>query len=173
MRPFPQNALTQNEGEFVRLLQLMKFSTSMLEIGSRYGASLMWFAANMMAGSRVVSIDIMQCPDVKEHITGDWLREVCQELSGKHDVHLLEGNSHDSEIVERARSLGPYDFIFIDGDHSAEGVRADWENYGHMGKVVAFHDIALPDVAPLWMEIIKKRRTVDFIQVYGIGVVLP
>jgi hypothetical protein len=29
----------------------------------------------------------------------------------------------------------------IDGDHSYEGVRQDWLDYGPLGKMVAFHDI--------------------------------
>ena len=35
---------------------------------------------------------------------------------------------------------GPYDFIFIDGDHRYEPVKVDWENYAPLGGVVAFHD---------------------------------
>ena len=39
------------------------------------------------------------------------------------------------------RQHGPYDLVFIDGDHSPAGVRADWQNYGPMARLVAFHDI--------------------------------
>ena len=50
--------------------------------------------------------------------------------------------------VERSQDLGrrwdrPVDFVFIDGDHSPEGVREDWEVWSpHVppGGVVAFHD---------------------------------
>ena len=46
----------------------------------------------------------------------------------------------------------PIDFLFIDGDHSYDAVRRDWEDWsGHVtpGGHVAFHD-ALPEAA--WMD---------------------
>lgn len=173
--PIPQNAefFSQDNREFLPLLQLMKGSRSILEIGSRYGASLFNFAANMPDGSRVVSVDLGRCPDVKEHETGIWWRDICAHIAGWHDMHLIQGDSHSEEVIKQITDLGPYDFIFIDGDHSSEGVREDWENFGHLGKYVGFHDIGLPDVFPLWCEIKKARRTVEFFYTYGIGVVLP
>ncbi len=36
----------------------------------------------------------------------------------------------------------PFDFCFIDADHSYDGMMRDWENVGRYAKkVVAFHDI--------------------------------
>ncbi|MGH9467964.1 MAG: class I SAM-dependent methyltransferase, partial [Terriglobales bacterium] len=62
-------------------------------------------------------------------------------------LHLVRGDSHLPQIRERvARALGgePLDLVFIDGDHSYAGVKADYEMYSPMvraGGVVAFHDI--------------------------------
>lgn len=173
--PIPNRSdfLSQDGREFVPLLQLMKGSRSILEIGSRYGASLFNFVANMPDGSRVVSVDLGRCPDVKDHETGIWWKDICAHIANWHDMHIIQGDSHSKEVIEQVTALGPYDFIFIDGDHSSEGVRADWENYGPLGKYVGFHDICLPNVFPLWCEIKQTRRTVEFAHVYGIGVVLP
>jgi predicted O-methyltransferase YrrM len=58
-------------------------------------------------------------------------------------LHLVQGRSQAPEVVEQAAALGPYDFIFIDADHTYESVSADWENYRPMlapGGVFAFHD---------------------------------
>ncbi len=48
-----------------------------------------------------------------------------------------------SQDVGRTWSAGPVDLVFIDGDHSSEGCREDWEVWhGHVirGGAVAFHD---------------------------------
>ncbi|MEL6795264.1 MAG: class I SAM-dependent methyltransferase, partial [Planctomycetota bacterium] len=48
------------------------------------------------------------------------------------DVTIIEGFSNDESIREQAEQSGPYHIIVIDGDHSAEGVRGDFEGYAHM-----------------------------------------
>lgn len=48
------------------------------------------------------------------------------------DYSVLEGFSHEDAIREAADDAGPYHIIIIDGDHSAEGVRVDYEGYADM-----------------------------------------
>jgi predicted O-methyltransferase YrrM len=48
-----------------------------------------------------------------------------------------------SQDVGRRWSAGPVDLVFIDGDHSPEGCREDWDVWHHHvspGGAVAFHD---------------------------------
>ncbi|MDX1504015.1 MAG: class I SAM-dependent methyltransferase [Thermoanaerobaculia bacterium] len=61
-------------------------------------------------------------------------------------LHLLQGDSGSAEMIARVRELLPdgVDFLFIDGDHSYEGVRRDFEAYRGLvrpGGLIAFHDI--------------------------------
>jgi len=59
----------------------------------------------------------------------------------------MHGDSQTTEQRARLqRVLGgrPIDFLFIDGDHGYDGVRADYELYAPLvrpGGIVAFHDI--------------------------------
>ncbi len=75
------------------------------------------------------------------------------------------------------------DLLFVDGDHSYTGVRADFEVYAPFvrpGGVVAFHDIAvqpLPnEVARFWDEIKPRYRHKEILHsrakdAMGIGVI--
>jgi len=148
--------------ELEKLLSWCEGANSILEIGSRYGFVLMDLARRSNA-KRVVSVDL---PNV-----GDWgndseetLKNNIQALKEEgRDAHLFLGDSKDPDIIQKVKSLGPYDFIFIDGDHRYEGVCGDWRNYGLMGDAVVFHDIVQPkpgerqslEVWRLW-EIIKQ-----------------
>jgi len=51
--------------------------------------------------------------------------------------------------VRQAAGYGPFDFVFVDGGHDYETVQNDYEKYWPLvrpGGVMAFHDIAYPDV---------------------------
>ena len=77
------------------------------------------------------------------------------------------------------------DFLFIDGDHTYEGVRKDFEMYGKLvvkGGVIAFHDIvpgppeSVGGVPKFWNEIKHSFNYVEFVKDwkqggYGIGVI--
>jgi hypothetical protein len=60
---------------------------------------------------------------------------------------VILGDSHDPATMEQlvAHLDGePIDMLFIDGDHTYEGVKADYELYGPLvreGGLVGFHDI--------------------------------
>jgi len=64
------------------------------------------------------------------------------------NLMYIRGDSHSLEIIEmvgkNCRS-DKVDFLFIDGDHSFQGVKEDWIAYSPLvrkGGVVVFHDVA-------------------------------
>ena len=71
------------------------------------------------------------------------------------------------------------DFLFIDADHTAQGVRADYRLYSPLvrkGGMIAFHDIGitLPEygVRAVWQELKEQHQTRDILGTpiaYGIG----
>ena len=146
----------QNKDELAWMLRHIAGKRSLLEVGSSFGGTLKRMASVMTKGSRIVSVDFPfdKTPPCLNPI--DSLKDTCKKLGWLGaDVHLLIGDSHNAEVVEEVRKLGPYDFGFIDGDHSYEGVKADWENYGPMCTVVGFHDIGGPvaDCKRFWEEL--------------------
>ena len=160
----------QDEKEFEFLLSFVK-GKSLLEIGSRYGESLKRQARKLPVGSRIVSLDLGQDPYSPYVDTQSYRTKACKELSEEYEVHMLTGDSHDPGIVETVRKLSPFDFIFIDGDHSLSGVTKDWTDYGPMGKTVAFHDInGNNEMRDFWRDIPGNKK--DCINsTMGIGIV--
>jgi len=81
--------------------------------------------------------------------------------------------------AEFAKDIPNADLVFVDGDHSYKGVKADYEAYKGKCKYIAFHDIlGLRDcegVKKFWLELtaITKYQFVDQNRNYasGIGVV--
>lgn len=56
---------------------------------------------------------------------------------------LICGDSTSQEVIQQAKNLGPFDCVFIDGNHSYEYVKLDLENYTPLvkqGGIVSLHD---------------------------------
>lgn len=145
----------QDPAELARLVEIVAAEgcRSLLEIGSKFGGSLDAIARAMPRGSKVVSIDLPNgtkaWKDSKPALEG----VVAGLKRDGYDAHLIWGSSTEYSVVMQASALGPYDVVFIDGDHRMDGVTRDWANYNPMArKLVAFHDIAWRR-APSWVGV--------------------
>jgi len=97
-------------------------------------------------------------------------------------LHIIRGNSQTEETAQLTKSYlkgHDADFLFIDADHTAPGVRADYRLYSPLvrkGGIIAFHDIAITNpeygVRGLWAELKEQHQTRDILaqpRAYGIG----
>lgn len=132
---------SQRPAEFLSLVEEVSAlrPARILEIGTYHGGTLLVWS--QLASEQVVSCDIR----VRDH-----MRLVFERFAPPGSgcaVRILEGDSHAAafrESVERELG-GPVDFLFIDGDHTEQGVRLDFEMYRSLvrpGGLIAFHDIA-------------------------------
>lgn len=177
----------QKQSELDQLVEIAKGCRSYLEIGAKHGITTNQIARAMPWGSTVTVVDwpgkVWGAEDTEPE-----LKRVLDDLHRDgYAATLFLGDSQHADIISRVCNLGPFDLILIDADHRYEGVKADWEAYGPMGKAVAFHDIAAvmtPDDSPhvekmqvgrLWNEIKGSFRHAEFIDPkgtqMGIGVV--
>jgi cephalosporin hydroxylase len=138
----------QNMNEFTNLWDFVvgRGSTRILEIGALFGGTL-WYWSQVPGLELLVSVDLPVGPE-REDIYDDiqTSRTLWADWFPETEFHDIQGNSHDKATVKQVESIigkGLFDFAFIDGDHSYEGVKRDFELYKHLvkpGGIIAFHD---------------------------------
>ncbi len=96
-------------------------------------------------------------------------------------IQLKLADSHQPESLAKVKEhFGDQqiDFAFIDGDHTYEGVKADFNDYGPLvrpGGIIAFHDILYRSKQPsirvdmLWKELKEQYGCTEFIGPKGSG----
>lgn len=157
----------QDEREFLDWLVLVGGCHSLLEIGCRYGETSRRMAWAMPPGSRLVCVDLGCNPPIppEEDFLGEARRRLATVPAGQCQTTLLVGNSHDEAMRQQIAQYGPFDAVFIDGDHSYAGVVRDWEWYGPLAPMVAFHDVLREkDQGPwrLWQALRLQYPHVEF-----------
>jgi predicted O-methyltransferase YrrM len=145
---------------------------AVLEIGTQAGGTLYCWCKLADPAARIVSVDLPG-----GEYGGGYTPERAEEMrllfpSNGQALHLIQADSHSPDTLAQVRSLvGSLDFLFIDGDHTYEGVKRDFEMYAPLvrpGGVIALHDIcesASPDskVDVLWREIKERYRHQEFV----------
>jgi predicted O-methyltransferase YrrM len=189
----------QMRWEFRQLLQEVDQiqPRAMLEIGTANGGSLFALAQLCAPDAHIISVDLPHGQFGGGY--PKWKLPLYESFTKPGQrLDLLRGDSHDASVVEHVRSLlggRSLDLLFIDGDHSYDGVRRDFDSYQPLvrpGGLIAFHDIspARPehaaihaasaeqggDVPLFWSEVKVDRDAQEFMDrdrggTMGIGVI--
>jgi cephalosporin hydroxylase len=173
-----QRGALQKLRELAPLIALLRRRAPrvVVEIGTARGGTFYAWCQVAAPTALLVSIDLPDGPFGGERAATDSsaLRRYGQ--PGQ-QLQFIRGDSHD--LATRTRLLEilggkEIDFLMIDGDHTYEGVRQDFEIYAPLvgdGRPVAFHDIlphtedSLSQVDRFWNEIRSRYRHVEFTDV--------
>ena len=179
----------QLRSEILGLTQLIESQRprTVLEIGTARGGTLFLFSRCAAMNATIISVDLPRGPFGGGYAA--WREGFYRSfIRPGQTLHLVRADSHSRSTVEKVLSaLGEQrlDFLFIDGDHSYQGVKSDFLTYSPLvasGGCVAFHDIVRSqpaqggEVASFWEEIRRSFRTTEVVEssnqgAYGIGVI--
>lgn len=178
----------QVESEIRAFLETVKGRAiqTVLEIGTAHGGNLFLLTKIASSNAKIVSIDLPN----GDYGGGYFARKQAiyhKFATGSQKMFLIRDDSHKESTVGRVQEIiqdGKIDLLFIDADHSYEGVKSDFEMYSPLvkkGGLIAFHDIANdPDatygVNKFWNEIKNNYPHKEIIDNpsrigYGIGVI--
>ncbi len=158
-----------------------------LEIGTSHGGTLYLLSRLASSDASIISVDLrggthgggysrLRTPIYKSF------------ARGRQRIHLINGNSHEDSTLTKVRHIlngRDVDFLFIDGDHTYDGVKADFDMYSGLvrnGGIVAFHDIVEHIVDPsvkvstFWNEVKSNYEHDEIVKDWkqgwgGIGVI--
>jgi len=89
-------------------------------------------------------------------------------LYNQNKEHFIYGDSADVNVISQAANYGRFDAVFIDGNHSYEYVKSDYQHYSpfvKQGGIVAFHDACLDAERYGTPKVISElQREVTFIK---------
>lgn len=157
-----------------------------LEIGTARGGTLFLFTRAADPKAKIISIDLPGgafgggYPVWKIPLYRSFSRD-------EQKIYLIRRDSHNPQTLEEVKrilGLEKIDLLFIDGDHTYEGVKKDFEMYSPLvrkGGIIAFHDIVPhpPEtrclVSKFWNEVKHSYSFLEIVRDWsqkwaGIGV---
>lgn len=131
---------------------------TVLEIGSLYGGTLYVWTRYLAPDNMIISVD-------KDHRGREQFFETFVSVTGA-EMKLIEGSSYAEQTLQNVRQVldEPIDFLYIDGDHSYDGVKRDFEAYSQFladDGIVALHDVENEEtgVPTFWAELEAEYDT--------------
>ena len=156
----------QVEAEFKELLNFFveRAPNVIMEIGTMQGGTLFCFSKLAADDALIISIDLPKAKYGGGY--PKWKVPVYQSFKKTDQtMFLLREDSHQDSTLEKLKNIlngRLIDFLLIDGDHSYEGVKKDFEMYSPLvrkGGIIALHDIAVHppeancNVSEFWAQI--------------------
>lgn len=155
----------------VEYLQIDRY----LEIGVHNGASMSYVIFNQKKSIDCYGIDLFESTFghyKKDHITYNQSMENITKNNNSHSlITLIKGNSYDDKTFKNIQNIlndKTIDLLFIDGDHSYQGIMSDFNKYTSFLRPGGY--VVLDDYHRLWPDIVKFVDTnIDYTVYKKIG----
>jgi len=166
----------QVKKELSELLKIVKSRKPkvILEIGTANGGTLFSLMKTMPNDGVAVSIDLPRGEFGGGYTA--WRAPFYRSFAAQgQKIFLIRADSHSLVTFNKVKTIlnkRGVDFLFIDGDHTYEGVKKDFEMYRKLvnpGGIIALHDICPHpaesgvEVAKLWFWIKKRFANCEII----------
>jgi len=145
-----------------------------LEIGTAFGGTLFLLSRTVSKDAIIISLDL---PRSKYGISYQkWRTKLYYTFAlPNQQVCLIRGDSHDTKTLNEVKKIlngNKIDLLYVDGDHSYNGVKKDFELYSQLvndNGFVVFHDILLDgyknyNVNKFWKEIKNRYENFEFVE---------
>ena len=169
--------VAQVKYEIIKLLEILKDLKPkvILEIGTAGGGTLYLSTRVIDPKATIISVDL---PGGKfGGGYSEWKIPIYKSFTKEEQkIKLLRADSHNPQtlnLVKTTLADKKVDFLFIDGDHTYDGVKRDFNMYSNLvkrGGIVAFHDIAETptgagcEVHRFWNEIKNEYEYLEIIE---------
>jgi predicted O-methyltransferase YrrM len=170
----------QTKQEITELFLIVhhKKPRTICEIGTDMGGTLYLWTKALHNHGKLISIDL---PRLYRKSLNRFFRPF---TLPSQEMHFIRENSHSQKsILQLMKILSgqTIDFLFIDGDHSYDGVKSDFIDYlpfvQPQGGIIALHDISIIDkpnnisgVSTFWNEIKHQFKYEEIVQPDGCGI---
>jgi len=138
-----------------------------LEVGTCNGGTFYRVLRGVPTARCGVAVDLPGAAWGKRNSQRSLLNVIARLKRARIDASVIWGDSKSAEVQKAAAARAPFDAVFIDGDHTYDGVRSDWLAFGPLARIVAFHDIAAVgprlEVPRFWAELKATHRHVEII----------
>lgn len=181
--------LVQRDSEIRALLSIVSLfrPRRLLEIGTAHGGTFYLWTRVASSDALLVSVDRppWELDDPGEAKQLQAFRRFGRKGQRLHFIRSDSHAAHSREELVRLLNSERLDFLFIDGDHSLDGVRRDWLDYAPLvrrGGLIALHDIHPHskgwggEVPAFWREIKTRHQSAEIVadvtqDGFGIGLV--
>jgi predicted O-methyltransferase YrrM len=140
-----------------------------LEIGSQHGFSAS-IAASANKDMHLYLFDWAGNGNGGHTTSADFLKYHMEKFAEKRHT-ITFGDTQSAEISQKIIDGGPYDFVFIDGDHSYAGARHDFDTVLRCisdKAIIIFDDTSNPghavDLTKLYHEMVKEIENIGLVK---------
>jgi len=163
----------QIKSEIITLSRIIQQSSPKVicEVGTASGGTLFLFS-RITNSEKIISLDL---PTNALGGGYPWKIPFFRSLGKKHLIQLIRSDSHSESTLAKVQSNlkgHRIDLLFIDGDHTYQGVKQDFQMYSPLvrkGGIVVLHDIVMHDppaceVDRFWKEIKQSYPYLEIIE---------